>query len=421
LKLAEYLKKSVGTGFVNVAGSAIVSASFIPLLIYRMGLDLYGKWMLIFLFSGFATVIDLGVSKSMVGLLPKSSDANDRNSIFSAGLLFCCCLVLVVFFLGLIAGLLKIEIWGGSESLSSHEGRLLFFAATFLVAISLLTNFSRSLLEAFFKIYLVNIGFLLLTVLNYVSVYILTFFSIKLENIVLCTVCVYLAVFFFHVVALISSCELKIVKPSISICKMVGRSSLQFMSIGVLTSVINPMNRYLLIFFSGDAGVYGAFDVALKLAMMANSLLSLFATPLFSVFSSFGFKQLSDIKRVAGKITLLLLGGYLFGNIIFMLFGSEILTFVIHQEYNSLYSAAMVLMLGICLTGVTEAYYRAFLGLGDLRIPFMIKSGMLIINLAMIFFLSHMPPLMRVSLSLSLAYGFSSLMLPILFKVKFGS
>lgn len=418
--LFSYLKKSIGTGFINVAGSALISIIFIPLIINHIGLDLYGKWVLIFIFSGLAGILDLGISKSIVFLLPKRSDFSKKSEMFSAALIFSVAITFVVVALGIfLVFVLQKDIWFSEYSLAFDEGRKIFLVGLLLMCLSLLTNLFRSVLESFYHISVVNVGFLLLTVCNYTSVYLLSFFTCDIDNIMVCTVAVYAFFFVYHMIFVKCLCDVGIVRPSFATFSVVFKSSLRFMSIGVLVSVVFPFNRYLLMILSGSTRVYGIFDIALKIVMMANSLLSLFATPMLSLFSNYGCSRLGEIKGILWRSLPWLFSAYILGNLMFLVFGQHILNFFVREDIALLFRATLILLAGVCLTGVTEPYYRALLGLGALRSLFIIKLGMCFANIFLVFMFRNINPLMCISLAIGISFGVSSLLIPATFKLKY--
>lgn len=414
-----YLKKSYSTGMFNVAGSAVISAIFIPLIVQKIGLELYGKWALLFLIAGFSNIADFGISKSLVYLIPKQNNQHDSNKIYSAALIMNNLSVLTVAIICTTIYLLGINIWQAEQAFSIETGNKLFIYGSFIACCSLLTQFCRSILEAFYKIYIVNIGFLLLTLLNYIPIYLLTIYTDDINKLIYCTVIINIIILFFHIIAVNFLCKVSFIIPPIKIFKNIFSCSIKFLSIGLLISAILPINRYLLVYLSDDTKIYGAFDISIKIAMMANSCLALFATPLLSLFSGYGKERLNEIKSILKRSLIGLGGAYLLGCFTFFVTGKSVLQWLFKIDTGEVFISSLILIIGMCLTGVSEPFYRAFLGLGNLRFPFVIKTTLIVLNVCIIALLFNINPLHRISLAIAISYGLTSLVTIAAFKVKF--
>lgn len=417
--MRNYFKKSFSTGMLNVGGSALISAIFIPLIVQKLGLELYGKWTMVLIFSGFSNIADMGVSKAMVYLIPKHKEQKDINEIYSAGLIINNMLVLILGTICIAVYFSGINVWNTDKAISNELGNKLFIVGCFIACCSLATQFYRSIIEAFYKIYFVNIGFLLLTILNYIPIYLLSLHTKDVSYFIYSTALMYIVVLFFHILVFKLTCSVNFNIPHITIYKKIISSSAKFFSIGLLIGAVLPINRYLLIYISDDTQTYGAFDIALKIAMMANSFLSLFATPLLSIFSGYGKERLGEIKAILNRSLIWLGSAYLIGCSVFYIYGKNILQLLFKVETGDVFIATLVLIMGICLTGVSEPFYRAFLGLGTLRVPFGIKIVLVILNFIIILILFHFPPLYRIAFAIAISYGFTSILTVAIFRIRY--
>lgn len=403
-----YLKKSFGTGILNVVGSAVISVVFLPLILRKLGLEFYGLWSMLFLFTGLSGVADFGLSKSLVFLLPKEKHQKAIDEIFSAGLLVNMLVVLSVCCICGVLYLFKVNVWHTKQAFDQTQGIALFISGAFLLCVSLITNFFRSVLEANYKIYLVNIGFLLITALNYSSIYFLSFFTRDIYNYIYCSLSIYVVILAFHISATLWTCRVALTMPRKETFRTIGSVSIKFFSVDMLVASVMPLNRYLLIIFSGSTMVYGMFDVAMKISLMANSFLSLFGTPMLSLFSGYGNTRFREIRDLLRKTTLALICSYLFGCLLFYVMGKEILRVWFGIRSTDVYWIAFILLAGICLNGVAEPAYRAFLALGRLRFALKIKTMTILINLLLVIILFRLPPLYRIAFAISFSYAVTS-------------
>jgi len=107
------------------------------------------------------------------------------------------------------------------------------------------------------------------------------------------------------------------------------------------------------------------------------------------------------------------------GCFIFYIYGKTILQWLFKVEAVDVFISTLVLIMGICLTGVAEPFYRAFLGLGTLRLPFGIKIVLVILNFIIILILFDFPPLYRISFAIAISYGLTSILTVVSFKMKY--
>lgn len=420
MKLSNYLKKSISTGLGNSLGSALVSIVFIPLIIQRIGMERYGTWAVLFIFIGISSVANLGLSKAMVYFIPRQKSQKEINEVYSAGFCLNTLMVLFVAIVGLMIYWSGVNIWGSNESISYELGRKILLYGLVVTCCSLATSFYRSVLEAFYKIYLVNVGFLLLTILNYSCVFALSFFTKKIQYFVVCTASVYITILLLHMLLVFLGTEASLRISKRSTFKQVVKKAFNFFSINILDTLVQPTNRYLFILLAGNVKVYGFFDIALKIAMMARGCLGAFAIPLFSVFSGYGKERISEIKQMLNRYLVGLGASYVLGCTLFLIAGKYILDAFIATESPHLFRVSFILILGVALYGVAEPFNRALWALGYLRLSVGIAAILLIVNLFFVFALGHMSPLYRFGGAYALAFAITSVVIITTCKIKMG-
>lgn len=421
--LGNYLKKSVSTGLGNSLGSALITVIFIPLIINNIGMEEYGIWAILAIFIGISSMADVGLSKSMVYFIPRQSAEKDINEIYSAAFFLNTLTVLFIAIVGLAVYWSGINVWGNNKSISYELGRKILLYGLIITCCSLATSFYRSVLEAFYKIYIVNIGYLLLTVLNYTSLYFLSLFTNNIEYLIICTTVVYVIIFIFHfvLVRLITPVIIHIRISKFNAFRKIVKCAFGFFSISILNTLIQPANRYLIILLAGGAKVYAVFDIALKISMLARSCLQAFAVPLFSIFAGYGKARISEIKRLLNRYLIGLGGCYILGCLSFFIIGKHILNFALKGESTDLFNISLILMLGVSFFGVAEPFARALLALGDLRLSFNIKAVQIAANLLLIVLLAKLNPLYRFSLAYSLAFSAAAILYIVMFKRKYSN
>ena len=112
---------------------------------------------------------------------------------------------------------------------------------------------------------------------------------------------------------------------------------------------------------------------------MANSFLNSIAQPLFGVFARMKGEK-KQIYTVARKVSLVLLSFYCIGCIIFYFTGESISKIIDIENHKHIYTATMVLIIGVSFSSVSEPFYRAMLTTGKLKPAFFMKMSALAVN-----------------------------------------
>lgn len=369
-EIKKYLKKSVITGVGKSTLVTIVTLSLIPLIIQRIGIDNYGMVMLTLIFSSAASIIDLGISKAVTLLLGKSSDTAHKNEIVSGALLLNFALALGI---GLIVCLLvyfEVPVFGSNFDKKEYTSLILWLGLIVLI-ISLLKNLTTAILEAFFLMHYVNLGFAISSLLLYGSLYLVTFFTKDLAVLLIVPLLPLILTLLFYIKLIYSKTELNLVIVEKSVLKNITRVSFKFLNIGIINSLIYPMNKYLLIFITGNPALLGIFDIGLKIASAANNLLNSLSAPLFGIFSN--AKVESEIYKIVKKTTLILFGAFLGGVIIYYFVNGFVAVILDESNSKLIAGTSMLLLIGVCSTGVAEPVYRALIGTERLREAFYLK------------------------------------------------
>ncbi len=419
MKFSTYFKKASFTGLAKSIGSALITVIFIPLIIHRIGMENYGVWMLLAVFMGISAVADLGLTKSIVYFIPRQKLQEDINEVYSAGIFVNGFMILLVAVIGLIVYWSGINIWGTNNAVSYELGRLLFVCGLVVACSTLVISLYQSVLEAFFKIHIVNIGFFLLTALNYIFVYLLSFFTTKPEHFVIATSTIYVFIVFLHWAAVRAKTTASLHVPKWETIHMVVKYAFGFFAVGVPWTITYTINRYLVVALGGSAASYGIFDIALKIAFFAMTFLQAFVAPLFSAFVNYGEKRIHEIQYILKRSLPGLGGAYVLGCFLFFIFGERILALLLKNSTSELFSTSFVLILGIAFFAVADPFYRAFLALGRLKLMFMLSLIQPIVNILGFVVLADFDPLFRVSLAFSLSWAITALAHMIMFRLAY--
>lgn len=417
--LHNYLAKSVGTGVLNTALSALSVLVFLPLIIQNIGIEKYGIWAILAIFTSAATIADMGISKALVYFIPKEDNQAAINRIFSAGFLVNSVVVLALCMATVVIIVCDVDLWHGNRYLASDTGSIITLCGAAIFIASLATSLYRALIESLLKIYVVNLAFMALTILYYGSAYITTLLTDDVEVLIIVSASVYGAIFFFHIYYVYRHSKVRIVWPGIKVVKDLLRYASGSFSISLLGMIVQPFSRYYFVVSSDDSRLYGYFDISIRLALMANSLLTALAVPMLSVFASYGKEGLQKINYLLDRYFYITVMFYLLGLSLFYVFGEILISTAFKIESRQLFYACLIIIGGVGIAGVAEGFARALLAIGDLHALFRVRLLLPATNFTLIWYLSWMEPLSRFSIALSAAFGITSIATILVYKVRY--
>lgn len=417
MNVKKYLAKGTFFGLVNTFFSAFFAIAFIPVLVRIMGMDVYGSWSLLAIFSGFAGTMDLGLAKSLV-YFTTGKDKNDNAEIYAAALVINICLVA-------LAGLALSCIWvfdimlfpegSVSRELQLH---LIICGSTILLSI-LATSFWMAVLESAYKIHWNNIISCAQTCLLYAGIAAVYYLTSDLVATLYYTAAVYFSILLTSIVLASRHITFRFKSLCIGTFKKIISYSIRMYAIGLLWACIVPANRLLFVRLGGDMATYAMFDIAMKIASASLACLNAFSSPLYALFSGWGFEQFQRIKQTLSKRLRLMTALYLGGLLVFIVFGKVILALLIPETSDTLYYISAIMIAGLGCYGPGEPYVRAFWGLGDINTAFKIQLIAPVINFAIIAALYSTPVAYRISIAYAAGWLVSGLAFIIIFNIKY--
>ena len=419
--MIKYLTKSVATGIPRTFGSAFIAMALIPLIMRNVGADVYGAWTLLFIFVGLSSSLDIGIPKALIYLIPKEDVENEANRIFSASVVITLILMTLVVVIGTVLIFFRIPVWGNSAKISPSLSNLLLLSGVNIVCCGLISSLCQSLLEARYKIHFVNIIFFLRTALLYITVFLVSIQFTKIDHLVYTTNLIFILFVFIDISSIKILTRTELTFPRWSHVEVVFQRGKEFFMIGLATSIVRPLARYLVALLSVDIAANGVYDISVKIAMMAVGALSCFSVPLFSIFSGYGMEQTDKIKRVLIYITSLLATLFVLGVSTYWLLGKHILEFAF-QEYDlRLFTTSWILLLGFGLFAVFEPYVRALWAMGHTKKCAAIRFCILVMFIVFVqTFAVVTEPLYRISLALATALSTGGVLFFSLFYSLYG-
>ncbi len=409
-QLVTYLKKSFFTGAFKTVIVTLSTIVFLPLIIQKVGMETYGLISLTMIFGGMVVFADFGIAKSVTLLIGQDHDKNNVNTIVSSGLMISLSILTLIGFIFAAIVLFNVPIFGEKLQITHSLKNFIIFVGFISLVIMLINNLLVAILEAYYLVHYVNIGFTISSILINVFIYLTSVITDSIYILLMAPVAssVFISLYFLYIIKIHT--DVGLTKPDRKQIKSMLSVSYNFFNISLINSLVTPVNKYLLIYITGNSAYLGVYDIALKIAQIANSLLNTISIPLFGVFSNMQ-EQKRKIFTISWKISLLIFIAYLFGIVLYSFIGNQIMEILDQKNTESLYIISFILIIGLGMNAVAEPFYRALLGLGRLRESFRLKLLIPLFNIILFFTISSKDYLERVSLSYSIAVFLSSIII----------
>ena len=167
MNITNYLKKNVFASVGKLLTVSSVTLLLLPIIIQKIGLDLYGIISLTLLFSGVSSLMDLGLSKAVV-LLSGDKEIS-TNKVITVAIYLNVAIVVIISFVFIILNLLEIDLLGKNINLTTSEKYWLLITGFLILVFMLLNNLCKSILEANYFMHVVNLSLALFTPILYLS------------------------------------------------------------------------------------------------------------------------------------------------------------------------------------------------------------------------------------------------------------
>ena len=403
MDIKNYLKKNVFASVGKILTVSSVTLLLLPIIIQKIGLDLYGIISLTLLFSGVSSLIDLGLSQAIVLL---SGDKKiTSNQVITSAVYINLTIISIITIVFILLNYLGVDLLGENINLNSSEKLCLLITGFLILIFMLLNNLCKSILEANYFMHVVNFSLALFTPVLYLTIYILSFFTDNVLVYIITPLIITSILFVFYVIYIKIKTDIRLVKVGRKQIIHVLKCSLRFLNLGVINSIIMPVMRYLFILMVADVGMYAIFDLSFKVAMLANSLIVSLSVPMFAVFSKLIKEKAAEMSKIAFKIFYISLLVYVAIIVGYHFLGETILSYLRLTENNLdvLYNLIFILIVSIGSVAVVEVFYRYFLGDNQLKKAFLIKLSVPITSVIFFFLMSDIEIIYR----FIYAYGLS--------------
>ncbi len=401
-QIVAYLRKSFFTGVFKTLIVTSSTVVFLPLIIKQVGMETYGLISLTMIFGGMVVFADFGIAKSVTLLI--GQDKTKANVIVSNALVINFILLVIIASIFMMLLYFKVPILGRALQITSSLKGYIVFIGFLSLMLMLINNLLTAILESFYLIHYVNIGFTISSVLLNAFIFFISKASSSIYFLLLSPLLSFFTVTLFFMIVIKINTNIKLTRPCIKEIKKMLSISYKFLNLGIINSLMIPANKYLLIYLTGSSALLGIFDVGLKIALISNSLLSSIAQPLFGIFSNMGPDK-DKIFNIAKKITLTLMLLYLIGNFLFYFFGRYVTSFIDSEHHEDLFLVSMIFISGVSFLSVSEPFYRALIGTERLNEAFYIKLLIPLLNIALYMFFKYDSYLIVLTESFSIYTG----------------
>ncbi len=406
-KLKNYLTKSFLTGTLKTAVVTLSTLIFLPLIVRKIGLEHYGLISLTMIFGGVVVFADFGMAKAVTLLIGRDKSGKEAGAIVSNALVIN---LAIVAFIGAVFALLlafNVPILGEALPISDELKNYIVFIGFVLLSIMLLNNLLIAILEAHLLMHHVNVVFTVSSVALNAFIYLTSCLTESMYILLASPIASFLVVSVYLVSVVRLHTKVSLVKPNVGQMKSMLSLSCRFLNISLINTLVIPGNKYILVLITGSSADLGAFDIALKIGLIASSLLNSLAHPLFGVFVNMSNKN-RGVYIIANQISGLLFVLYLVGCATYYFIGEHVTYFLSGSVDSQLFFVSFVLLWGIGFSSVAEPFYRALLAAAELNLAFLLKLIIPIANIFLFFSMTDLPNLQKVSVAYASALFISS-------------
>ena len=415
--ISKYLKINflVSTGKTVVI--SLVTLLLLPLIIQKLGLQLFGIISLTLLFSELSTVVDLGISKSIV--LLSGENKLSENEVVTSAFFINLIVIIILSIIFIVLQLFSVDLLGKNLDIPKNEKFILINVGFILLVLTLINNFCRAILESNFLIHIVNVTYTIYTPLLYLVIFMGSFFTKNMQFYVFTPLILTSLMLIFNIIIIKSKTNTQFVKIGIVHLKLVSEKTASFFKIELINSIVIPVLRYSFVLVVADVSLYALFDLSFKIALLANSLIVSISMPMFVVFSK-NNKNTRKMINISYKLFWISLGIYVIFLIGFYFIGDAVIQFFDLNTFNSdlLFSITFILLICLGSVAVVEVFYRYFLGNDQLKLAFILKLFIPIVCFIFYLILKDIDLIYRFIYSYGASLIISTLLIIIIFNVQ---
>jgi len=384
--LKKNIKKSFFSGNAKTIISMICTALFLPLIIKKIGIENYGILALSSVFIGMFGSFELGIAKTVTILLSASDNNSKHGIIFTNALSI---IIVILSIIGLIFILISNiqSLFGDQHLLNEGLKTQILFISYFSIVLALLNNLLIASLQGYLLNHYADFGQIIFQLSYYLLLFIAAFNFDSIFYIILTPLIAYFIQCSFLGTILLWKTNLKLNRINFSEMKEMISLSFGFFCINATSMFAQPINKYLLFYFTGNTALLGMLDLALKLGQMCLSLLNASTQPLLAIFSNLSKKQSRVIKKISFQVSILIAFQYTIGMITFYFIGYRIVNYLLPGNADVLYNIALIFIGCIASSAIVEPFFKYFLSNKMLKLAFIGKLIFPLSNFIILYFI----------------------------------
>jgi len=414
----KYLHKTYFIGFMRSGLTAFIGLFFLPLIVAEIGLNNYGIVSIVNIFSGLVGVLDMGVSKAMIITVGKQHNSDDENKVITFSAFINAFMVVVFGFV--VYCLIRVDFDFFGKDLPFSRGFVNYMVIVGYVSfvLMMIINYVYGLLEAFFMADKIHYSIFLSVLLGNIFLYGAGVLQSTIEITVLMPVLGQLIALLFGLYYVIIKIKPRIIIGDKKLMFELLSLALRLFSVNVLNLIVVPVNKYLIVAYTGSTASLGVFEVAYKIALALRGLINNISQPFLGVFSKM-HNDMVGMYVMVKKNSLLSFFVYVIMGFIFYMLGDELLVYVGLNAVADNFDIVLVMLLGLSFSAVSEICYKAFIGIGKIREMILLKGVVPMLNFLIIYLYSQeVSFLQKVVYSYSFSVFLSSLLI-LIFVIKY--
>lgn len=404
-----YLRRAATSGLLNSATSAACVAVVLPAVIGNIGLDAYGYWAILGVFVAAAGLLDLGMSKALVFLIPRGE--SPEGEIVYGAMALCLGATLAAAALVLFLAASGVPIFGVAVAHEPGLTILLAAAGAAILVCQVLTTLVRAVLEARRKAYIVNIGFAVHTLVYYGLATLLSLYASDLRLIVVASTGVFALTLAAHVQLLWADRPLRWQRPARATLRRLVHVAKRTFAIDLPSIAYLPILLWVFLAFAHSGGAYAVFELAMRIAVLCATALGTLAVPFFALIAGAPAIEQQQLRKLLERFVtwmlLLATGGWA----VVFLFGERLLRWWMPAAPPELAGALRWLLGGALLYAAFEPVTRMLLGLGRARHLLTVRLTMLATCAVLVLALHSLPALQRFSIAGAAGWTTAALLL----------
>lgn len=406
---ALYLRRAASSGLLNSGVSAACVALLLPAVIANVGFEAYGYWAVLGVFVLAAGLLDLGMSKALVFLIPRGESS--ESELFYAAVVLCLGVTLAV-----AAGILALAfagfpIFGAAVSRQPGLTTWLAGAGATILLCQVLTTLARAVFEARCKAHVVNFGFAAFTVTYYGVAMVLSLFAVDLRVIIAASAGVFVLTLATHFHLLWADRPLRWCPPTRATLHRMTQVAARTFAVDLPSIAYLPLMLWAFLTIAPSGSAYGTFDLATRIATLCSTALGTLSVPFFALVAGARAADQQRIRLLVDRFVpwMLLLAGI--GWLTFALIGARVLKWWMPEAPAELAAALYFMLAGCLVYAAFEPVTRMLLGLGRMRQLLWVRLCMVATCTVLLFALHSLPALQRFSIAATAGWLAAALLL----------